>query len=189
MFYNCGRKIKVKTGEQSQTVNICTSDNIHGKYEYVVRFRPPISSVESIVTQPFDSIEDLVRHLETTCRGVLETRPREYSRSTTHADVKKIHPLLEGLEAIYEGCRRARDRDGLFRQVFQTVRQNWTRAREVDRWPTASNWVLRVQRDFTFDATGHLEKQLQKQIAICLENEGWGNDVPTASGLVNSGGR
>src|SRR5205085_2242017 len=31
--------------------------------------------------------------------------------------------------------------------------------------------------------------QLQKQIAICLENEGWGNDLNTASGLVNSGGR
>jgi hypothetical protein len=49
--------------------------------------------------------------------------------------------------------------------------------------------VLRVAREFTHDPIRRLEKQLQKEIAICLENEGWGNDVPTASGLVDSRGR
>jgi hypothetical protein len=34
-----------------------------------------------------------------------------------------------------------------------------------------------------------LEKQLQKNIAILLQDEGWGNDVPTASGLVNDRSR
>jgi hypothetical protein len=35
----------------------------------------------------------------------------------------------------------------------------------------------------------YLEKRLQKAIAIRPQNEGWGNDVPTASGLVNDRGR
>jgi hypothetical protein len=37
--------------------------------------------------------------------------------------------------------------------------------------------------------TQRLEKQLQKRIAICLESDGWSNDVPTASGLVNTHSR
>jgi hypothetical protein len=82
------------------------------------------------------------------------------------------------------------ERDGLFELIYECIRANWFRYREPDRWPTPSkNWVLRVASEFTYDPSQRFEKQLQKQIAICLENEGWGNDVPTASGLVNSHGR
>ncbi|MGH9648443.1 MAG: hypothetical protein ACRD4E_16690, partial [Bryobacteraceae bacterium] len=81
------------------------------------------------------------------------------------------------------------ERDGLFELLYERIRKNWIQNREPNRWPTSSNWVLRLAPEFTHDASRRFEKQLQKQIAICLENEGWGNDVPTASGLVNSRSR
>jgi hypothetical protein len=57
------------------------------------------------------------------------------------------------------------------------------------RWPSQSNWILRTAPEFTQHPTHFLEKQLQKNIAILLQDDGWGNDVPTASGLVNNHGR
>jgi hypothetical protein len=101
-----------------------------------------------------------------------------------------VHPVIEGVDAIYELYRRFPQRDGLFEDLYQRIRENWMRYREPDRWPTpGKNWVLRVAPEVTRHPTQRLEKQLQKTIAICLESEGWGNDVPTCSGLVNSRGR
>jgi hypothetical protein len=93
------------------------------------------------------------------------------------------------VEGICSEYRRLDDRDELFFRIFESIRANWFRFRETERWPSAANWVLRVAPTFTYEPTQHFEKQLQKQIAICLENQGWGNDVPTASGLVDSEGR
>jgi hypothetical protein len=101
-----------------------------------------------------------------------------------------IHPLLEGVEAICDRYRTPLQSNRLFEEFYERIRENWTRHREPDRWPTPDkNWVLRVAPEFTEHPTQRLEKQLQKQIAICLKNEGWSNDVPTASGLVNAHGR
>jgi hypothetical protein len=75
MIYICGRKVKVKTGTKSQTVNICASKNIHGEYDYVVRLRPPFISDETLLQQRFNSIEDLVRYLERQHFGSLEKTP------------------------------------------------------------------------------------------------------------------
>jgi hypothetical protein len=101
-----------------------------------------------------------------------------------------VHPLLEGVQIICDRYRTLPERSGLFEELYAGIRENWARHREPDRWPTPDkNWVLRVEKGYTPHPTQRLEKQLQKQIAICLENEGWGNDVPTASGLVNKGGR
>ena len=100
-----------------------------------------------------------------------------------------VHPLIEGISALCDRHRQLTERDGLFELLYQRIRTNWIQNREPDRWPTPSNWVLRLAPEFTHDASRRLEKQLQKQIAICLENDGWGNDVPTASGLVDSHSR
>lgn len=99
------------------------------------------------------------------------------------------HPIMRGLDEIARGGLQLAAQGTLFREVCRQIRHNWLTAREQDRWPSTKNWVLRVAPNFTASPSLRLEKQLQKQIAICLENEGWGNDVPTASGLVNSGGR
>jgi hypothetical protein len=58
-----GRRIKVRTGTRSQTVNICTSDNVHGVYDSVVRLRPPSITEETLRRARFTSIEDLVTFL------------------------------------------------------------------------------------------------------------------------------
>jgi hypothetical protein len=100
-----------------------------------------------------------------------------------------VHPLLEGVQNVSEQYRALPERSGLFEELYTIINANWHRYREPDRWPTSANWVLRVAPGSTEHQTQHFEKQLQKRIAICLENEGWGNDVPTASGLVDHGGR
>jgi hypothetical protein len=101
----------------------------------------------------------------------------------------KIHLLLDGVNAIGEGPPGFRDTHRLFEQVYERIRTNWISNRAGERWPSQSNWVLRVAPEFTQHATQRLEKQLQKNIAVLLQDEGWGNDVPTASGLVNDHGR
>jgi|SRR5579872_132200 len=185
----CGRKIKVHARTKSQTVNVCSSANILGQYDYIVRLRPPFISPATLLSQNFNSIEDLVRYLERHHSGETERRPVTRAASATQlrgAD----HPLLDGIEAICSEYRRLDDRVGLFNRIYEGIRTNWIRYREPDRWPTTDkNWVLRVAREYTYDPIRRHEKQLQKEIAIGLENEGWGNDVPTASGLVNSRGR
>jgi hypothetical protein len=104
--------------------------------------------------------------------------------------VPQVHPLIEGIELICDRHRSLPNRSGVFECLYEQIRRNWMRYREPDRWPTPDkNWVSRVAPDYTQDPYHRLEKQLQKQIAICLEREGWGNDLPTASGLVNSRGR
>lgn len=100
-----------------------------------------------------------------------------------------IHPLLEGIDAIGARSFALPDKRGLFSQIFEQIRSNWISNRAEDRWPSQSNWVLRLAPEFTQHPTKYREKQLQKNIAIHLQNEGWSNDVPTASGLVNDRGR
>jgi hypothetical protein len=64
VIHICGRMVKVQTGTKSQSVNICSSANIHGQYDWIVRLRPPFISTETLLRQNFGSIEDLVRYLE-----------------------------------------------------------------------------------------------------------------------------
>ncbi len=84
MIYVCGRKVKVKTGTKSQTVNICAHSNIHGEYDYVVRLRPPFISDGAILQQDFHSVEDLVRYLERQHFGSVEKTPVVSLAGTTH---------------------------------------------------------------------------------------------------------
>ena len=100
--------------------------------------------------------------------------------------MNKIHPLLDGLRVdSLEMCNNG----SLFVELYDQIRTNWVLNRVAGRWPSQANWRLRVAREFSEHPTRYLEKQLQKKIAILFEHEDWGNDVPTASGLVNDRGR
>ena len=148
-------------------MNVCSSANILGQYDYVVRLRPPFISPATLLSQ----------RRQVTGSGSATPLPG--------AD----HPFLDGIEAICGEYRRLDDRAGLFNRIYECIRTNWIRFREAERWPSSANWVLRVALNFTHEPAKRLERQLQKQIAVCLENQGWGNDVPAASGLVDSRGR
>ena len=78
----CGRKVTVQTGTKSQTVNICSSANIRGQYDYIVRLRPPFISAETLLSQNFGSIEDLVRYLERDHAGETEQAHATWSSGT-----------------------------------------------------------------------------------------------------------
>src|SRR5688572_23881291 len=102
-----------------------------------------------------------------------------------HNMSSSLHPIVTGLEAIATEYRSRITREGLFEKLYAQIQRNWSSYREPGRFPSTSNWVLRVAPTYTADPNHRFEKQLQKQIAICLENENWGNDMPTASGLIN----
>ena len=104
--------------------------------------------------------------------------------------MRRTHPLIDGLEAIGEQYRALSQRYGIFDRRYEQIHANWAQHRESNRWPTAhKNWVLRVAPTYTHDPEQRLEKQLQKQIATCFKGERWGNDIVTASGLINARGR
>ena len=83
MIWVCGRKIKVATGTKSQTVNICSEENVHGLYDYVVRFegrggfigQTRLQAERFLQSRDFDIIEDFVHYLTDDCGGVLEQSP------------------------------------------------------------------------------------------------------------------
>ena len=94
-----------------------------------------------------------------------------------------VHPLIEGVDALWSRHRVLPERDDLFELLYERICANWSRNRELDRWPTPEkNWVLRVAPKFTPDPARRLGKQLQKQIAICLESEGWAMMSPQRPG-------
>ena len=96
MIYICGRKIKVQTGTKSQTVNICTSANLHGQYDYILRLRPPFISTETLLRQNFGSIQDLVGYLESQHCAEVERAPAIQSSGATPSRSNTArHSLVE----------------------------------------------------------------------------------------------
>jgi hypothetical protein len=96
-----------------------------------------------------------------------------------------VHPILEGVPSICDRYRTLPQRSGLFEEMYKRIRENWNLHRELDRWPTLDkNWVLRVAPEFTKHPTQHLEKQLQKQIAICLRMNSGVTMCPLHLGLL-----
>jgi hypothetical protein len=74
-MYICGRKVKIVTGAKSQTINICTSANVPGKYDYRVRLGPPFISEATLSLERFASIDDVVHFLEGSHNGQVEQSP------------------------------------------------------------------------------------------------------------------
>jgi hypothetical protein len=101
----------------------------------------------------------------------------------------KSHKLVEGMAEIGLRYRDCRERNALFEELYDRISNNWRHHREPGRRPSAENWKLRVMPKYTEHPRRYIEKQLQKQIVICLGHDGWGNDMPTASGLVDSRSR
>ena len=107
MITICGRKVKVDTRTKSQTVNICSSANIHGQYDYVVRLRPPFVAAETLLRQTFNSIEDLVRYLERHHSGEIEKTRTIPSSSVNSNPIQQSSPGPTSGQALIELFRSA----------------------------------------------------------------------------------
>jgi len=145
------------------------------------------------LVRPPASPEWAGRRMSSGCCGdeALEfQRGIDWQKSFESAERQSMaHPLVYGIDAIGTRFRGLGDRSGLFTEIFGQIRSNWTTNRMEARWPSQSNWILRTAPKYTDHPTQRPEVQLQKNIAIIFENEGWGNSIPTASGLINAGGR
>jgi hypothetical protein len=94
MFEVCGRRVKVVKRRKSQTVNICTSDNIEGVYDYIVRLRPPFIDEDTLRDKMFATTDDLVRYLQNHHHGDIEKTPvKRLAVSSRHA----TQPAIRGL--------------------------------------------------------------------------------------------
>jgi len=85
IVWSCGRKIKIANGRKSQTVNIYTSDLIHGEYDYIIRMQGPENFVDGleIERKNFKELEELINYLQKKHFGIIE--------KTTSSDVFKSY--------------------------------------------------------------------------------------------------
>ncbi len=74
MIYIHNRIVKIATGTKSQTVNICTEDNIHGEYDYILRIidSKQFTSYDKLTAKQFSSIEDLIDSIQKDHDGIME---------------------------------------------------------------------------------------------------------------------
>jgi hypothetical protein len=93
---------------------------------------------------------------------------------------------------VFKGCEELLKQSdpslipvGFFDHLVRSARVNWSK-RGVPRLPSAANWKLRSALHVTKTDGQRFEKQLEKAAAMALQGDGWGNAVPTASGLVDS---
>ena len=77
MIVLCDRKVKIQTGQKSQTVNICTKENKHGVYDYRIRIRPPFVSEKFLLSQKLQNLQDLVNYLVEHFDGIIERQPAD----------------------------------------------------------------------------------------------------------------
>lgn len=81
MITICGRKVMLRRGPKTQTINICTEEDIHRQYDYTIRLRPPFINEDTLRSQNFESIDALVQYLKTKHLGTIEKYP---SSKTLH---------------------------------------------------------------------------------------------------------
>ncbi|HEO65745.1 MAG TPA: hypothetical protein ENI73_07730 [Spirochaetes bacterium] len=74
MIYIHKRIVKIATGTKSQTINICTEDNIHGEYDYILRIMDSkqFTSYDELTVKQFSSIDDLINSIQKDHHGIME---------------------------------------------------------------------------------------------------------------------
>jgi hypothetical protein len=87
MFYIAGRKIKVVTGKNTQTINICTETNTDGVYDYILRLNHPFLTEDILREQQFPSILRLIEHLKENYQANIEKVPND--ETIPNADNKR----------------------------------------------------------------------------------------------------
>ena len=75
MFYVAGRKVKVVTGKNTQTINICTETNLNGLYEYILRLRVSFVSEDTLYMKKFVSVMQLINFLKENYQAIIEKGP------------------------------------------------------------------------------------------------------------------
>jgi len=102
MFVLFDRKIKIQTGVKSQTVNICTKENILGKYEYRVRLHPPFYvEPDNLVEKRFGNIQEIVTYLQDQHNRTIEISPSDSFPPDKLHTANWLYSFLEKLEQKY----------------------------------------------------------------------------------------
>lgn len=92
MFEVAGRRVKVVTGRQTQTVNVCTSSGQEGQYDIVVRLRPPFTSEALLISARFRSVEEMVSYLRSRHSAELEGSRTSSAGSAPRASAAPAKP-------------------------------------------------------------------------------------------------
>ena len=100
MITICGRKVMFRKGPKTQTINICTEQNVRSLYDYTLRLRPPFITEDTLGSQNFESIEALVQYLKSKHHGTIEKYP---SSKTLHG-LERQPELVTGISSWIEGA-------------------------------------------------------------------------------------
>ena len=81
IIFSCGKKIKIKNGRKTQTVNIYTDKLKHGEYDYIVRMSGLDNFVKGneINDKNFIEVNELIEYLKEYHYGVVEKSPQNKS--------------------------------------------------------------------------------------------------------------
>lgn len=91
----CGRRVKIRMGAKSQTVNICDSENPVGRYEYIVRLPPPFISKSELLGKKVSSIEELLAILERDHSGNVKQSQATGPSISPSSQPVNLHSLVE----------------------------------------------------------------------------------------------
>lgn len=77
MIKICYRKVYIKDGQKTQTVNICSVQNKQGLYDYVIRIEKPNPFVSEFELEGFhfDSIDNFIQFIVDRYKGYVEKKP------------------------------------------------------------------------------------------------------------------
>jgi hypothetical protein len=71
----CGRNVFCRRGTKTQTVNICTEENVRNSYDYIVRLQQPFIIEDELKKHNFESIDAFVHYLVEERHGCIERMP------------------------------------------------------------------------------------------------------------------
>lgn len=104
IVFCCERKIKIKNGPHTQTVNIYSENMIHGEYDFIIRIKVPENFVEGIeIDNKFNSIDDLITYLKDKHYGQVENNNAKSNSFTPEISGVQPKPrFIENFQRIYK---------------------------------------------------------------------------------------
>ncbi len=78
MIHVAGRKVKVSTGQKSQSINVYSASGVHGEYDLVLRMDAPGVDEDSLRRQNFATVGEFVEFLRDAHRAQVERAPADY---------------------------------------------------------------------------------------------------------------
>ena len=88
MIFKHERMTKIATGTKTQTINICTVDNQHGEYDYILRIFEKNNFITYNILKSINSssIDEFIGYLEKNHSAKIEKSPNQLEKTFSIMD-------------------------------------------------------------------------------------------------------